>query len=127
MHHAGVYILFVLVLICAALTLFLLFPRDIDMYFSRNYVSLFFATVAAAVAAQNEVQVDLSWHAPKKSWINDLGQVLNSTGTNGFLFNSSQLPVGVNYGTYNWCNMPHVRKEEYVKADEEFELVYVEV
>lgn len=97
------------------------------MDFSRNYVSLFFATIATSVVAQNGVQVDLSWHAPKKSWINDLGRVLNSTGTNGFVFNSSQLPVGVNYGTYNWCNMPHVRKEEYVKADEEFELVYVEV
>src|SRR4051794_22407367 len=99
MYHAGVYILFVPVLICTALTLFHLFPRDIDMDFSRNYVSLFFATVATAVVAQNSVQVDLSWHAPKKSWINDLGQVLNSTGTNGFVFNSSQLPVGVNYGT----------------------------
>ncbi|KAA8614502.1 hypothetical protein TUN199_03718 [Pyrenophora tritici-repentis] len=97
------------------------------MDFSRSYVSLFFATVATAVAVQNDVKVDLSWHAPKKSWINDLDQVLNSTGTNGFRFNSSQLPAGVKYGTYNWCNMPHVRKEEYVKADEEFELVYVEV
>jgi hypothetical membrane protein len=85
---------------------------------------LFFATI---VGAQNVSEVDLGWYAPKKSWINDLGQVLNGTGTNGFLFNGSQLPVGVQYGTYNWCNMPHVRKEEYVKAGNEFELVYVEV
>ncbi|EDU49873.1 conserved hypothetical protein [Pyrenophora tritici-repentis Pt-1C-BFP] len=127
MHHVGVYILFVLVFICTAFTLFHFCPRELDMDFSRSYVSLFFATVATAVAVQNDVKVDLSWHAPKKSWINDLDQVLNSTGTNGFRFNSSQLPAGVKYGTYNWCNMPHVRKEEYVKADEEFELVYVEV
>jgi len=97
------------------------------MDFSRSYFSLFLTTIATAVVGQNDVQVDLNWHAPKKSWINDLGQVLNSTGTNGFLFNSSQLPIDVKYGTYNWCNMPHVRKEEYVKVDEGFELVYVEV
>jgi hypothetical protein len=53
--------------------------------------------------------------------------VLNGTGTNSFVFNSSQLPVGTPYGTYNWCNMPHVRAQEYPRASEEYELVYVEV
>ncbi|KAF1838757.1 phosphoglycerate mutase-like protein, partial [Decorospora gaudefroyi] len=94
------------------------------MRFSRTYVPLFFNS---AVVAQNVSKVDLGWYAPKKSWINDLGKVLDGTGTHGFVFNSSQLPVGAPYGTYNWCNMPHVRKEEYVKAADEFELVYVEV
>lgn len=63
----------------------------------------------------------------QKSWVNNLGQILNGTETNGFIFNSSQLPAGVEYGTYNWCNMPHVRKEEYVKADDDFQLFYVEM
>ncbi|XP_014552515.1 hypothetical protein COCVIDRAFT_110079 [Bipolaris victoriae FI3] len=91
---------------------------------SRNYITLMLASIATSVSA---TEVDLGWYPPKKSWINNLDQILNGTGTNGFIFNSSQLPAGVEYGTYNWCNMPHVRKEEYVKADDEFELVYVEV
>ncbi|KAF1841638.1 cytochrome P450 [Cucurbitaria berberidis CBS 394.84] len=81
---------------------------------------------ATTVVAANGT-VDLGWHAPKKSWINDLGQVLNGTGTNGFVFGGSELPKGVKYGTYNWCNMPHVRKEEYPVAAKEYDLVYVEV
>lgn len=124
MHHVRLVVLYPVVLICTAYTLFHLLPYDIDMRFSRTYVSLFFATI---VGAQNVSKVDLGWHASKKSWINDLGQVLNGTGTNGFIFNSSQLPSGVQYGTYNWCNMPHVRKEEYVKASDDYVLVYVEV
>jgi hypothetical protein len=124
MHHVRLVVLYPVVLICTAYTLLHLLPYDIDMRFSRTYVSLFFATI---VGARNVSKVDLGWHAPKKSWINDLGQVLNGTGTNGFIFNSSQLPSGVQYGTYNWCNMPHVRKEEYVKASDDYELLYVEV
>lgn len=94
---------------------------------SRNYVSLMLATIATSISAQNVPKIDLEWYPPKKTWINDLDQVLNGTGTNGFVFNSSQLPNGVEYGTYNWCNMPHARKDEYVKAGDGFELVYVEV
>jgi hypothetical protein len=124
MHHVRLVVLYLVVLTCTAYTLFHLLPYDIDMQFSRTYVSLFFATIAGA---QSVSKVDLGWHAPKKSWINDLGQVLNGTGTNGFVFNSSQLPSGVQYGTYNWCNMPHVREEEYVRASDDYELVYLEV
>lgn len=94
---------------------------------SRSYLSLFFASIVSTAVAQNVSKVDLGWYAPKKSWVNDLDQVLNGTGTNGFVFNSSQLPAGVDYGTYNWCNMPHVRRNEYVKVDDDFELAYVEV
>ncbi|KAH7078813.1 cytochrome P450 [Paraphoma chrysanthemicola] len=83
-------------------------------------------TLSSVVAAQN-VTIDLGWYPPKKSWINDLGQVLNGTGTNGFLFNGSQTPDGVAYGTYNWCNMPHVRAQEYPRVSGEYELRYVEV
>jgi hypothetical protein len=124
MHPVTVVVTCTLVLICTAFTLFRLVPFDIDMRFSRIYVPLFFTSIGAA---QNDTRIDLGWYAPKKSWINDLGQVLNGTGTNGFVFDSSQLPDGVKYGTYNWCNMPHVRKEEYVRVADEFELVYVEV
>jgi acid phosphatase len=127
MHHAVFTTLSAVVLTSTAFMLFYLLPHDIDMAFSRNYVSLLFASIATVTVAQNVSKIDLGWYAPKRSWVNDLGQVLNGTGTNGFVFNSSQLPVDVEYGTYNWCNMPHVRKQEYVKIDDDFELVYVEV
>ncbi|KAF2681311.1 histidine acid phosphatase-like protein [Lentithecium fluviatile CBS 122367] len=78
------------------------------------------------VTGQNTT-VDLGWHAPKKTWINDLSGVLNGEGTHGFYFNGSTLPLGTEYGTYNWCNMPHVRPEEYVVPGSEFTLEYVEV
>lgn len=123
MHHVALIILYAFALLCTAYTLFQLFSRDIDMSFSKTIFPLLFGSF---VAAQNS-SVDLNWYAPKKSWINDLGQVINGTGTNGFVFSGSKLPDGVEYGTYNWCNMPHVRKDTYVKADKDFELVYVEM
>lgn len=126
MHNAVLCILSALVLTCTAFTLTHLLTANIDMA-SGNYIPLMLATIATSISAQNVSKADLGWYPPKKSWINNLDQVLNSTGTNGFVFNSSQLPDGVEYGTYNWCNMPHARKEEYAKADDDFELVYVEV
>jgi hypothetical protein len=123
MRYAVLYVSSVLVLTCTAFALVRLLSESIGMA-SRNYITLVLASIATSVSA---TKVDLGWYPPKKSWINDLDQVLNSTGTHGFVFNSSQLPAGVEYGTYNWCNMPHVRKEEYVKVDDEFTLVYVEV
>jgi hypothetical protein len=112
--------LFVSIFVSTAVTLAQLFEWDINM---RPLMPIVFSSVATA---QNTT-VDLKWHAPKESWINNLEQVLNGTGTNDFVFNSSQLPAGTPYGTYNWCNMPHVRAQEYPKASKEFALVYVEV
>jgi hypothetical protein len=120
MHHVCLIALYIFILLLIAFTLVKSFDWDVDM---RSTIPIILSSV---VAAQNDT-VDLNWHAPKKSWINDLGQVLNGTGTNGFVFNSSQLPAGTPYGTYNWCNMPHVRAQEYPKASEDFDLVYVEV
>ena len=74
----------------------------------------------------NATAIDLNWSPPNRTNVNDLSVVINGTGTNGFIFNSSFTPED-EYGRYNWCNMPHVRKEEYVLADEGFELQYVEV
>ncbi|KAL1296837.1 hypothetical protein AAFC00_004460 [Neodothiora populina] len=71
--------------------------------------------------------VDLSWHRPAASEINDLESAINGTGTYGFIFNSSSLPDRVPYGTYNWCNMPHARSQEYPIVNSSFELQYVEV
>lgn len=121
MHHGCLVVLFVLCLSCTAFTLFRVL--DLSMPSVRNVLPLLWVSV---VGVQNS-SMDLGWHAPKKSWINDLGEVLNGTGTNGFGFGGSQLPAGTPYGTYNWCNMPHVRSQEYPKASKEYELQYVEV
>lgn len=70
--------------------------------------------------------VDVRWHAPSEREVNNLDSALSSEGTYGFIFDSSETPDG-EYGSYNYCNMPHVRKTEYVKADSEYELQYVEL
>lgn len=70
--------------------------------------------------------MDLNWHAPRKTDLNNLTSVLAGEGVYGFILNTSDTPDEV-YGTYNWCNMPHVRSKEYVKASDEYELQYVEI
>lgn len=70
------------------------------------------------------------WYAPRSSELNNLTVALSSStkGVYGFLFNDSTTPEGA-YGTYNWCNMPHVRAAEYVvpPAGQKRTLVYVEL
>ncbi|KAK5081056.1 hypothetical protein LTR70_009318 [Exophiala xenobiotica] len=70
---------------------------------------------------------DLNWYPPTKTVVNDLESVLNGTNIYGYIFNSSTTPLDVPYSTYNWCNMPHTRANEYIIPDPDFELRYVEV
>jgi acid phosphatase len=86
----------------------------------------FMALVAASLARHTKAAVDLSWHAPNATSINDLSQVISGTGINGFIYNTSTTPDN-EYGVYNWCNMPHVRATEYIKPSSEYKLQYVEV
>ena len=67
-----------------------------------------------------------NWYAPSENNANNLEGVLHGEGVWGFIYDTSQTP-DESYGAYNWCNMPHVRKQEYVKPSEDFELQYVEV
>lgn len=76
--------------------------------------------------AQQVMSVDVSWHAPNATKINNLDKVLSSDGVYGFIFDSSQTP-DKEYGKYNWCNMPHVRPKEYPKAPKGYKLQYVEI
>ncbi|KAF8870060.1 hypothetical protein BD779DRAFT_1479232 [Infundibulicybe gibba] len=64
-------------------------------------------------------------YPPKSTQINNLTQVLSGSGAPG-IFDSSTTPLK-DYGEYNWCNMPHVRTQEYKKPAKEFTLEYVEV
>jgi hypothetical protein len=45
-----------------------------------------------------DTSIDLGWYAPLSSRINSIESAINSTGTYGFIFNSSTLPEGVPYG-----------------------------
>ena len=71
--------------------------------------------------------IDLGWYPPKKSQLNNLSAVVDGSGVYGFIYNSSTNPIGVPYGRYNWCNMPHVRASEYKRPPKEYVLKYVEV
>lgn len=70
--------------------------------------------------------VDLSWHAPAQSLVNNLTNAISATGVHGYIYNTSTTPVS-QYGIYNWCNMPHVRKDIYIKPSSGYELAYVEL
>ena len=108
-----------------ALILFPLFVVKLTMFSSTYLLPLL---GLFHVANSSPPKVDLSWHPPKKTQINDLNAVINGTGVfGGYIFNSSQDPSGVSYGTYNWCNMPHVRKAEYIIPPKEYQLEYVEL
>ncbi|KAI1343639.1 histidine acid phosphatase family protein [Xylariaceae sp. FL0016] len=86
-------------------------------------LALWFTSTAVPVTTQN---VDLSWHPPRNTSVNNLTAALHGDGVCGFVFNSSQTP-DARYGVYNWCNMPHVRTSEYVRPPAEYTLRYVEV
>lgn len=66
------------------------------------------------------------WHAPAQGDVNNLTKALHGEGVYGFIFNSSDTPDD-KYGTYNYCNMPHVRRQEYIKPSDKYELKYVEL
>lgn len=72
--------------------------------------------------------VDLSWYPPSQTVVNNLTNIVSdsTTGVYGFIYDSSHTPDEV-YGTYNWCNMPHVRASEYKVPPDEYQLVYVEL
>ena len=69
---------------------------------------------------------NLGWHPPVQTSVNNLTHVLGDSGVYGFIYDTSETPDD-RYGTYNWCNMPHARKTEYVKPSSDYELVYVEL
>jgi len=96
-----------------------------DYFATRTSLRL---NLMAAVAAQhsNAATIDLSWYAPNATSINSLTQVMTSSGFYGWSYNNSQVPAD-EYGIYNWCNMPHVRKTEYKVPSSEYKLQYVEV
>ncbi|CAD0087095.1 unnamed protein product [Aureobasidium mustum] len=95
------------------------------MHYLYSFPVLF--SFASVVSSSNTTVVNLSWHAPPSTNVSDLQSVINGTGTWDFIFNSSNTPAGLPYSTYNWCNMPHVRRTEYPKVNSSYKLEYVHV
>lgn len=56
------------------------------------------SSLSVIQAANMDISVDLSWHAPISSSINSLSSAINGSGTYGFVYNSSTLPEEVPYG-----------------------------
>ena len=110
---------------------FVLFARvaDVAMHLWRHVPSFALAlTLSGPTQGQNvSSEVDSQWRKPAKFWDTDLRETIDATGTFDFTFNSSSLPKGVKYGSYDYCNMPHVRRQEYKIPLKEFRLEYVEV
>jgi hypothetical protein len=117
----------VVILIAVSLSFISLGDHLSEMLLHAGHVLLTFAGLGLSQSTNggNET-VDLSWHPSKQTHLNNLTAVVNGDGVYGFIYNSSDT-LDELYGVYNWCNMPHVRKREYVKAPKEYELVFVEV
>ena len=116
-----------LLLVAVSIGLYTLFSIIIS---ASTLISPLFTALAANSnnTEKDPVTAGVSWHAPNASRINDLDAVIDTTGVYGFIFNDSHAPRGNDYyGGYNWCNMPHVNPETYVKAPDEYVLEYVEV
>lgn len=85
------------------------------------------STVVTAESQSGISGPDGLYRMPPETAINDLNEALEAKDIYGFIFNSSQTPWHTSYSTYNWCDMPNVRKEEYVVPPADYRLAYVEV
>lgn len=82
--------------------------------------------LTACLASALEARIP-THYPPVSNQFSDLDLVFNEDlETNGGIYNGSYVPKE-EYGVYNFCNMPHVRKEEYLVPESGFELQYVEV
>lgn len=113
-------------------SLFVLSSVTLTNMWKGNAASLSFFTVAAylspsrAQCSTGSLPVDLAWYPPNASAVNNITTVINGTGIYGFQFDAVT-PSTMPYHTYNWCNMPHVRRQEYMVPPPEYKLEYVEV
>lgn len=67
------------------------------------------ALAASATAATVDMTAFGPRYPPQSDKYSSIANVLNATGAPG-IYDSSVTPDS-QYGTYNWCNMPHVRGE----------------
>lgn len=85
-------------------------------------IPLWYLTLAGIASTPN-IPVHIS---PKDVDVGNLDKVLADSIASIGAYKASY--VGPNdYGSYNYCNMPHVRASEYIVPSPEYELKYVEV
>ena len=127
MSHVSVFAWFLLLLLCVLLLSFIV---SAGMLFTQWLLPTFgFLTLLEVQnGSMYNSSIDKLWYPPDSNPINDLNTVINGTGVYGFVFNSSYAPVSNDYyGGYDYCNMPHVNKAQYLKPSDKFTLEYVEV
>ncbi|GAO15021.1 hypothetical protein UVI_02027540 [Ustilaginoidea virens] len=83
--------------------------------------NLLLAVAAGSAAAPADDKLETT-----TTQVNNLTSALRAKGVHGFVYNSSAAEQDES-GHYNWCNMPHVRPREYIRAHPDFDLQYVEV
>lgn len=80
--------------------------------------------------------VDIRWYPPRQTLVNNLTHALSGGGDSnvrvppGLVYDASSGAPPLRGAPYNWCNMPHVRSDEYgqeMPAADDWELVYAEI
>lgn len=85
------------------------FSTVITMFVASGILALVLLSIPSRPA--QAIIVTPKYYPPASNNINNLTAVLGGSGAPG-IFTSSSTPDR-DYGMYNWCNMPHVRKREY--------------
>ncbi|KAK9381864.1 histidine phosphatase superfamily [Kockiozyma suomiensis] len=90
-------------------------------------LSIFSAVLAGASVASAAYTLDgITHYPPVNNSFNSIDAVFAaSSGTNGGYYNLSTV-ADIDYGAYNYCNMPHVRAREY-EVPTGYSLQYLEI
>lgn len=115
------YHLIIILFVLSSLILVIMEPLTLSHSSVAGLLVGVFQLARPAVGA-----IDADWYPPSQRAVNNLTEAIETEGVYGYIYDTSETP-DEKYGTYNWCNMPHVRKKEYVPADEGYELRYVEL
>ena len=127
MSHVSVFAWFLLLLLCVSLLSLIASTGMLVTQWMLPVLGLLTLLEAQSDSTYNS-SIDGLWYPPISNSINDLNTVFNGTGVYGFIFNGSYAPVSNDYyGGYDYCNMPHVNKVQYLKPSENCTLEYVEV
>ncbi|KAI0846491.1 phosphoglycerate mutase-like protein [Daldinia vernicosa] len=107
----GIDLALIFISIYAALIAALHYSELTETY-PATAMKSWFSSLWSMVAVAAAQKVDLGWYPPSNTSINNLTTALHGEGIYGFIFNTSETS-DAQYGTYNWCNMPHVRKTDF--------------
>lgn len=127
MSHVFVFAWFLLLLLCVLLLSLIVSAGVLVTQWILPTFG-FLTLLEAQNGSMYNSSIDILWYPPISNPINDLNTVINGTDVYGFIFNGSYAPVSNDYyGGYDYCNMPHVNKVQYLKPSDNYTLEYVEV